>query len=342
VQIQCSRSYTGAGIGPDGGGYNGFVSSAVTWDGGAHQEGVYMVSSAPNGGALATFIASASTPDAGFMLEYTTGANVGGNLIIGEPRDAGVFASPGGTLNYSGTEPAAGNGVRLYRPTHAGAEGMIRMHGAGDLIIQDCDVGPYSNAAHSVILTGDSSGDAILGMYASTMRGVDQQNGSNLEPVGSVVTRETIYGYTYCTSSLLAGHVRPTQQGTLQLDDRCMVSGDTSGGIGQPGYPGGNVIVGAGSCATDYASTGGVVLNYPSTFVIDAALGSGASPPNFWVWGSPSSSGPAIFVQSGIVATYDSGRAPAATGTQSATPLKLAGTSYALSALPLAGFVVLQ
>ena len=332
--IQCSRSYTGSGIGVDGGGYNGVVTAAVTWDGGAHQEGIYSVASAADGGTPASFLATATTPDAGFMLEYTSGANVGGSLLIGEPRDAGVFASPGGQLNYSGIEPAVGNGVRLYRPTHAGAIVTIRIHGSGDVVISDCDLGPYSNAAHSVFLTGDASGDALLVPISSSLRGVEQQAGSNLQPIGSMVSRETTYGYTYCVSSLMAGHTRPALNGVLELADRCMVAGDTISGVGQVSEGGmANVTVSGGSMITNYSSLGGLQLYYPGTLNISAP---------FWVWGSPTSSGPAIMIQSGIVATYASGFAPVATGTQSGTPLKVAGTSYALSALPVTGFVVQQ
>lgn len=331
ITIQCTRTYAGAGLGADGGGYTGFVSQAVAWDGGSHQEGVYTVTAAADGGAA--FGASATTEDGGYMLELTSGVNVGGSIIIGETRDAGTFESPGGQLGFSGIEAAAGTGVRLYRPTRVGTTVSIRLHGNGDVAIQDCDFGPQNNAAHSTIITSDSI-DALLVPLSSTLRGVDSMASVNLQPIGSTITHEDIYGggYTYCTSSLLSSHVRPRVGGLLSLGDRCMVNGDgLSPSIGD-GSDYGSVTVVGGSMVSTYPAAGGVVIDYPGSLSIQAP---------FWVRGQTGATGPAIMVQSGIVATYTSGNAPAATGVAAASPWKVAGTSY--SSLPQAtGFVVLQ
>lgn len=302
------RIYTGADGGPY---FQGRITGYVGWDGGAHQEGVVTVGPLVDGGP-ALDPSTLNTLN-GYALEVVDGGIPGLGVLIGPQTDAGTFISPGGsvTQTFGPEEPSIGDVVQAYRLTPISTAPGATAVFTGGAVLENVSIG---STTHSVSVSSSIPGPwGSIELDSCMVAGLDVFDGSWVFSYGSALRFNThVYGRAQFTSTLTQS-LLVRSNGTLELDENNVT---VTGGIWSGEYDGfGHIILSGPSMVANYSSpclhlSDGVRANIKGYFWCRNSLGAQ----------------PALKVESGSMALYVSGFAPAAVGTVATAPWIIGGT----------------
>jgi hypothetical protein len=304
--------------GADGGAfYQGQITAFVPWNSAAHQEGYITVG--PLDGGVA-FDPTAFPSTLGYVLQDTSRCSSGHclGLNIGPVADAGTFATAGGTLGASVTQPAVGDAVQVATLTAIGTAPAAQvLFGGTGVALTNVQVG---SGTHSVVVEPLAGADYGFECFSCLINGLDLMNGAWAYLYGdTLIGTEHLYGHAIAAACSW-DNIEVRQGGMLSLTTQNLVTGQSvlqAGTRDGPGY----VLVNGSTAIVNYDATAGLWLTDGSYAHLAGY---------FWCRNAIGTT-PCIKTQTGSVVVYDV--PPAAVGVAAANPWVAGGV--AASSLPL-------